>query len=269
MRALRKPDYLPAAAAAAAGACASPRPRLLALPFADTIDARALHREVLPWLAHFGVDSLSYFVATHTDGHVCGDMRWTTLPRAWSACYGREAYIALDPRLTPVRRHLAPLLWDARDCSPDWRVQRFLADAGRHGIAGGVVISLYDGAARWATVTFDVSSARADATLRDRLAPHAGELLLIAIALHGRIATWPRARVNRHREHRGLSFRERDCLSLAARGLTSADIGARLSVAERTVNFHFRNIKTKLGAINRPEAIARGISLGILNSDGD
>jgi DNA-binding CsgD family transcriptional regulator len=42
-----------------------------------------------------------------------------------------------------------------------------------------------------------------------------------------------------------------------------------LSVAERTVNFHFRNIKTKLGAINRPEAIARGISLGILNSDGD
>ena len=30
------------------------------------------------------------------------------------------------------------------------------------------------------------------------------------------------------------------------------------------MNFHFRNIKTKLGAINRPEAIARGISLGLI-----
>ena len=267
MRPSFKPDTLPPAAATVAGA--GPRPHLLALPFADTIDARTLYRAVTPWLAHFGVDSLAYFVTTHTDGVVSGDMRWTTLPCAWSACYRREAYIALDPRLTPARRHLAPYLWDARECASDWRVERFLGDARHNGLAGGVVISLYEGSARWATVTFDVGIAGAGATLRDRIAPHVGNLLLIAIALHGCITKWPHARVARHREHRGLSFRERDCLSLAARGLTSADIGERLSVAERTVNFHFRNIKTKLGAINRPEAIARGISLGILNNDGD
>lgn len=267
MRPTFKLDTSPAAAAAVAGVAL--HPHLLALPFADTIDARTLYRAVMPWLAQLGVDSLSYFVTTHTDGVVNGDMRWTTLPRAWSASYQREAYVALDPRLTPARRHLAPYVWNARECAADWRVQRFLDDAGRNGLAGGIVISLYDGAARWATVTFDVGSAGADARLRDRIAPHVGNLLLIAIALHGCIAKWPRARAARHREHRGLSFRERDCLSLAARGLTSADIGERLSVAERTVNFHFRNIKTKLGAINRPEAIARGILLGILNADGD
>ncbi len=61
-----------------------------------------------------------------------------------------------------------------------------------------------------------------------------------------------------------LTLRERDCLELAARGLTSADIGGKLCVAERTVNFHFSNIKNKLGAMNRPEAIARGIAMGIV-----
>lgn len=245
------------------------RHRMLALPFDDTSDARALRRAVMPWLARFGFDSLSYFVTAHANGVVSGDMLWTTLPHAWSACYRRESHVALDPRLTPTRRHLAPFLWDARESAGDWRLRRFLADAHRHGVDGGVVISLHDSPTRWVTVTFDLGVARADHALRQRIAPHVGDLLLIAIALHGCIVTWPQSRATRHHEHRGLSFRERDCLSLAARGLTSADIGERLSLAERTVNFHFRNIKTKLGAINRPEAIARGISLGILNADAD
>jgi len=267
MRPSFNPDPSPTAAAVAADA--GVRPRMLAMPFDDTSDARALRRAVMPWLARFGFDSLSYFVTTHPDGVVSGNMLWTTLPPAWIACYRRESHIALDPRLTPTRRHLAPFLWDARECAGDWRLQRFRADAHRYGVDGGVVIALHDSPRRWVTVTFDLSVVRADAALRDRMAPHVGDLLLIAIALHGCIVTWPQARSLRHHEPRGLSFRERDCLSLAARGLTSADIGERLSLAERTVNFHFRNIKTKLGAINRPEAIARGISLGILNTDAD
>jgi len=33
------------------------------------------------------------------------------------------------------------------------------------------------------------------------------------------------------------------------------------------VNFHFSNIKSKLGAMNRSEAIARGIAMGIVSCD--
>jgi DNA-binding NarL/FixJ family response regulator len=53
-----------------------------------------------------------------------------------------------------------------------------------------------------------------------------------------------------------LSPREIQCLELAAHGLTSSDIGQKLSLAERTVNFHFCNIVTKLAAANRAEAVA-------------
>lgn len=243
--------------------------RMLALPFEGTRDARSLNRRMLPQLARFGFDSLSYFVTTQVSGIVAGDMLWTTLPRAWAACYRDQAYVAIDPRLAPTRRRIAPFLWEAGECGDDWRVRRFLADAQRQGIASGVVISLHDSPGRWVTVTFDSRLGPVSPARREALAAHLGDLLLLAIALHERMLARPVTQRRQRRTERSLTFRERDCLALAARGLSSADIGARLSVAERTVNFHFRNIKTKLGAINRPEAIARGISLGLIGDGVD
>ena len=71
------------------------------------------------------------------------------------------------------------------------------------------------------------------------------------------------------REHAGprLTQRECDCLKFAARGMTSADIGNKLCVTERTVNFHFGRLRQKLGALNRPEAIAKGVSMGFVTLD--
>ena len=48
-----------------------------------------------------------------------------------------------------------------------------------------------------------------------------------------------------------LTPREHQCLMHAARGLTSADIGLKLDIAERTVEFHFAGIRSKLSAVNR------------------
>ncbi|MEO6565509.1 MAG: LuxR family transcriptional regulator [Casimicrobiaceae bacterium] len=240
--------------------------RMLPLPFEGTRDARSLNRMMQPQLARFGFDSLSYFVTSQVSGIVTGDMLWTTLPRAWAAQYREQAYVAIDPRLAPLQRRIAPFLWEAGECGSEWRVRRFLADAQRQGIASGAVISLHDSPGRWVTVTFDSRVGPVSPARREVLAAHLGDLLLLAIALHERLLARPVAHRRHRRTERVLTFRESDCLALAARGLTSADIGARLSVAERTVNFHFRNIKTKLGAINRPEAIARGISLGLIGT---
>jgi DNA-binding CsgD family transcriptional regulator len=61
-----------------------------------------------------------------------------------------------------------------------------------------------------------------------------------------------------------LSAREIQCLQLAAYGMTSADIAQKLNLAERTINFHFCNIVTKLAAANRAEAIATAVSRRII-----
>jgi len=61
---------------------------------------------------------------------------------------------------------------------------------------------------------------------------------------------------------RPLSERERECLTLAARGLTTEDIGFKLGICSRTVQFHFDSIRSKLAVANRQEAVARAMKDG-------
>ena len=49
--------------------------------------------------------------------------------------------------------------------------------------------------------------------------------------------------------------------------MTSFDIGLKLAITERTVNFHFSNIISKMGVLNRLEAIAMGVAHGLIQVD--
>ncbi|HTS21367.1 MAG TPA: LuxR C-terminal-related transcriptional regulator, partial [Casimicrobiaceae bacterium] len=57
-----------------------------------------------------------------------------------------------------------------------------------------------------------------------------------------------------------LSPREKECLTLAANGLTTEDIAQRLGIKPRTAQFHFDSIRTKLAVATRNEAIARAVN---------
>jgi DNA-binding NarL/FixJ family response regulator len=49
--------------------------------------------------------------------------------------------------------------------------------------------------------------------------------------------------------------------------MTSKDIGLKLGITQRTANFHFANIISKLGVLNRQEAIATAVAQGIIEVD--
>ncbi len=61
-----------------------------------------------------------------------------------------------------------------------------------------------------------------------------------------------------------LTEREIACLSLAARGQTSADIAMKLDLKTRTINYYFNKILRKLNAMNRQEAIAKALAANLL-----
>jgi DNA-binding CsgD family transcriptional regulator len=61
-----------------------------------------------------------------------------------------------------------------------------------------------------------------------------------------------------------LSPRETEILSLVASGKTTKEIGAVLSIAESTVNWHVANMHAKLGAASRAEAVAIAMGNGKL-----
>jgi DNA-binding NarL/FixJ family response regulator len=57
-----------------------------------------------------------------------------------------------------------------------------------------------------------------------------------------------------------LSDRELECLTWSARGKTSPEIAAILSLSKRTVNFHIENACRKLNVSTRTEAVVKAAS---------
>ena len=94
---------------------------------------------------------------------------------------------------------------------------------------------------------------------------HMGDILMFERYFHELFVSGVlNALVPPHLEGARLSGRERECLTMAARGLTGEDIAFKLSISSRTVQHHFDSIRSKLGAANRQEAIARGLQIGII-----
>jgi DNA-binding CsgD family transcriptional regulator len=62
-----------------------------------------------------------------------------------------------------------------------------------------------------------------------------------------------------------LTVREKEILEWLKLGKSSWDISIILSISQNTVNFHIYNILRKLKAVNRPQAIAIAIHMGIIS----
>ncbi len=65
----------------------------------------------------------------------------------------------------------------------------------------------------------------------------------------------------------GLTDREVEILTYAARGLTNKQIGQELFISDRTVQGHLQNIYQKLGVATRTEAVTAALSHGLIALD--
>ena len=191
---------------------------------------------------------------------------WTNLPLAWVRRYDQNSYIEVDPRATDAILHTTPMLWD-RHTFPSTRRQRaFFDDAAEYGVCSGVAVGLRD--ANQAMAGFYLSSARPriDYAERARILEIEGNILLLAHFIHGVLAANIVARgLPAPSMGAALSPRERECLQLAAKGLSSSQIAETLAIGERTVHFHVGNLLSKLGVANRHEAIAKAVSMGLIS----
>jgi DNA-binding NarL/FixJ family response regulator len=61
-----------------------------------------------------------------------------------------------------------------------------------------------------------------------------------------------------------LSVREREVLVLAAKGLSSKEVAAKLFISERTVQTHLASIYDKLGSKNKTEALLLALKYGVV-----
>ena len=243
-------------AISAASAAADPRPLLLPI-------IHELGFETLTCIALVGDRS-----EDARPGAERAASMWSTEASNWPARYCDAGFASVDPRVTLSARRLTPVIWDTADLAPDSPLtRRFLAEVTRQRIRSGVAVS-FRHASNWrVVVAFDSNASPLDDDYCASVVASMGNLMLVAAQLHERVLR-PRRDVlaDGAREAGNLTNREQQCLRMAANGLTSGDIGGKLGIAERTVNFHMNNVLRKMDALNRQEAIAKALARGVLRA---
>jgi DNA-binding CsgD family transcriptional regulator len=248
------------------------RSRYLPPTLTPLIEAAEQGRDLIPALnsivKSFGFETFMYAFSGHTP-KPANDSRmyvFTTLPREWVMRYDQRAYVEIDPRVICSFESCLPFIWDqASERGKDARTDAFLDDALAHGVGSGVSFSLH--VVHPARTIFSLTSANPviDDARRQAIVRDLGEIVLFGQYFQ---ELFVKAFLERGlappSQGAPLSGREVECLRLSARGMTSPDIGTKLGISERTVNFHFGNILSKLGALNRHEAIAVAVRRGLL-----
>lgn len=224
-------------------------------------------------LATLGFNSFMYGVTTTTSPTRDSQLYFfATLPREWSLLYERENYIEIDPRITIAVRNTAPVPWDRqialRLATPKHRprVEKFLADAERYGLRSGVAWVLRTPQHDGVLIALNSSERAFGPEQQSRFASKLGEILTFGTYFH---EFFMRNFVDRGIPSRlrgaALTEREIEVLGLVARGLTAEDIALKLDIVARTVRFHVDSARTKMGALNREEAIALVAKAGLIN----
>jgi DNA-binding CsgD family transcriptional regulator len=216
-----------------------------------------------------GFDSFLYAVGTSKNlRHDERFYLWTTVPREWVAEYDKNSYIEIDPRVSyGWSMWPTPLIWDKRIAADSPEVEAFLARAAHYGVGSGLAIYLRDAGNK---IMFALNRRQRVLTSKDRekIGAITPRVMYLGTVLHSVFMANVIAKgLPPMQEGSPLSARERQCLHLAARGMVSPDIGHKLNITERTVNFHFSNIISKLGVLNRHEAIAMGVAHGLIQVD--
>ena len=193
---------------------------------------------------------------------------WTSVPAEWIAEYDRNSYIEIDPRAAyGWSQWPPPLVWDCRLGRKSPAVAKFLDRAATFGIGCGLAIYFRDSDNK---VMFALNrpERRMTAAIRAEIASVTAQAMYFGTVLHSIFMAHVIERgVPPLQQGSPLSQRERQCLQLAAHGMTSIDVGEKLGITERTANFHFANIISKLGVLNRNEAIAKATAHGLIQVD--
>lgn len=249
------------------------RPQILEPMLMAAESGRDLSPAIARIVSTLGFDSFMYGLSTTIrPGRGSQVYFYATLPREWSLLYEQKYYVEIDPRITVAQDQCGPTPWDreiAIQITPPKqrvRLDNFFKDAAAYGIRSGVAWGVRNPGNHGVIVGLNSNSSTFGMAQRDRLAKNIGDVLAFGTYFH---EFFIRNFVDRGMPSRlrgaALTEREIEILGLVARGLTAEDIALKLDIVARTVRYHVDSARTKMGALNREEAIALVAKAGLIN----
>jgi len=168
----------------------------------------------------------------------------STYADAWTTYYLNRRYEASDPVILRARREVEPFDWGPDLATRNCRATRaFFEEAASFGVRYGFTIPIHHWRGGRAAVTF--AADRRSADYRKSIRHNARALQLIAYHFHAHVL---------HMLEPGflidgvsLSLRQTQCLELAAKGKSVADIAQLLGIMRPTAAYHLDCAKAKFG----------------------
>lgn len=183
-------------------------------------------------------------------------------PTGWRSHYDQQGFMMIDPVLLRGSTSGLPFGWDELEREKP-ATRRLFDDAASFGLRHGLTVPQHCANGEFGLMSFAREKPLPGGAVRARLFQRAQWLTanvqerMRQIVLEAETAREPR-----------LTARERDCLRLAAQGLSAVSIGTRMHIAESTVVYHLNSAERKLGVRTRGHAIARAVALGAIDPEG-
>jgi len=171
-------------------------------------------------------------------------------------------YTTENPLIKCCSSLITPISWDEEQAAEYVNISREVYSAAFcMGITDGISLPIHSQLG--GSAVFNVIHKRSSLDLPQETID-LPELYLLAVHIHQaikRFLTYEKCEVGVAK----ISKREKECLLWSAEGLKTTAIAYELDIKETTVTFHIQNAMRKLAANNRQQAIARAISLGVIN----
>lgn len=177
-------------------------------------------------------------------------------PEAWIETYFAKGYLKVDPVLKKNFTNFPFQYWkDTYRQSPPPR--QFISDSRDFGLQSGCTFGMTDLNGREGSIfSFAGSSIeyhpRTEAIIK-HVVPHFNQALVRIFS------------TKTGRKPAELTPREQEILRWIKEGKSSWDISMIVGISARTVNYHVNNVKRKLDAVSRAQAVAIGVEQGLLD----
>lgn len=210
---------------------------------------------------NFGYESTLIAVVPDTQTSLENAFLRSNYSPQWRSAYDTHKLVHVDPTVTHCVTRSTPLIWEPRLFASKHQKEMY-EEASSHGLRSGVTLPFHGANGELGILCFVNDVMPGKSFQREALQSMPDISLMRDFAFEASLA-YAKTTVQKPRPN--MTCRELECLKWCAAGKSSWEIAQILRCSEATVNFHFGNLRRKLDATTRRQAVVKAIRIGIIH----